>query len=83
MHAVRVCSLIMDCVGCEKCRLHGKVGILAVRSLRYCAHMVPASQLQILGVGTALRILFSDAAIKPEDMQRNEVMVRTASQSFC
>eukprot|EP00897_Mesotaenium_endlicherianum_P003124 jgi/Mesen1/283/ME1155523C09450 len=30
---------IMDCVGCEKCRLWGK--------------------LQILGLGTALKILFS------------------------
>jgi len=32
-------SALMDCVGCEKCRLWGK--------------------LQILGVGTALKILFS------------------------
>ena len=30
----------MDCVGCEKCRLWGK--------------------LQVLGLGTALKILFSD-----------------------
>ncbi|GMH27698.1 hypothetical protein Nepgr_029541 [Nepenthes gracilis] len=33
-------SALMDCVGCEKCRLWGK--------------------LQILGLGTALKILFSD-----------------------
>ena len=33
------CSAIMDCVGCEKCRLWGK--------------------LQVLGLGTALKILFS------------------------
>jgi hypothetical protein len=32
-------SAIMDCVGCEKCRLWGK--------------------LQVLGLGTALKILFS------------------------
>jgi ERO1-like protein alpha len=35
-----VCSALMDCVGCEKCRLWGK--------------------LQVLGLGTALKILFSD-----------------------
>lgn len=44
-------SLIMDCVGCEKCRLHGK--------------------LQILGLGTALKILFND---RPFQLQRNEIM---------
>lgn len=33
------CSALMDCVGCEKCRLWGK--------------------LQVLGLGTALKILFS------------------------
>jgi ERO1-like protein alpha len=36
----------MDCVGCEKCRLWGK--------------------LQVLGLGTALKILFSDDG--PENM---------------
>lgn len=44
-------SRIMDCVGCEKCRLHGK--------------------LQVLGLGTALKVLFNDA---PFTLQRNEVM---------
>lgn len=33
------CSTLMDCVGCEKCRLWGK--------------------LQVHGLGTALKILFS------------------------
>lgn len=33
------CSALMDCLGCEKCRLWGK--------------------LQVLGLGTALKILFS------------------------
>lgn len=33
------CSALMDCIGCEKCRLWGK--------------------LQVLGLGTALKILFS------------------------
>lgn len=33
------CSAVMDCVGCEKCRLWGK--------------------LQVSGLGTALKILFS------------------------
>ena len=42
----------MDFVGCEKCRLHGKV--------------------QIYGLGTALRILFSDSP----SIQRNELIVR-------
>jgi len=39
-HAFRNISRIIDCVGCEKCKLHGK--------------------LQILGLGTALKILFND-----------------------
>lgn len=39
-------SALMDCVGCEKCRLWGK--------------------LQVLGLGTALKILFSvDGKIDP------------------
>ncbi|GAB4829378.1 Endoplasmic reticulum oxidoreductin-2 [Ancistrocladus abbreviatus] len=51
-------SAIMDCIGCEKCRLWGK--------------------LQILGLGTALKILFS---VNGQDdlgyilqLQRNEVI---------
>lgn len=41
------CSAIMDCVGCEKCRLWGK--------------------LQVLGLGTALKILFSvDGEYRPD-----------------
>ena len=44
-------SRIMDCVGCEKCRLHGK--------------------LQLLGLGTALKVLFNDG---PFELQRNEVV---------
>ena len=44
-------SRIMDCVGCEKCRLHGK--------------------LQVLGIGTALKVLFNDSVF---DLQRNEVV---------
>lgn len=41
------CSALMDCVGCEKCRLWGK--------------------LQVLGLGTALKILFSvDGQNQPE-----------------
>ena len=43
-------SRIIDCVGCDKCRLHGK--------------------LQIYGIGTALRFLFSDV----HDVQRNELV---------
>ncbi|GAU23915.1 hypothetical protein TSUD_181040 [Trifolium subterraneum] len=39
-HQFRNISALMDCVGCEKCRLWGK--------------------LQILGLGAALKILFSD-----------------------
>lgn len=44
-------SRIMDCVTCEKCRLHGKI--------------------QMLGVGTALKILLDD---KPLDLSRNEIL---------
>ncbi|KAK6934787.1 Endoplasmic reticulum oxidoreductin 1 [Dillenia turbinata] len=51
-------SALMDCVGCEKCRLWGK--------------------LQVLGLGTALKILFSvDGQNKSDQhlqLQRNEVI---------
>ncbi|KAH6764154.1 endoplasmic reticulum oxidoreductins 1 [Perilla frutescens var. hirtella] len=51
-------SALMDCVGCEKCRLWGK--------------------LQVLGLGTALKILFSvDSKTYPNEplqLQRNEVI---------
>lgn len=59
-------STVMDCVGCEKCRLWGK--------------------LHFLGVGTALKILFSEAAAAAEEaghdaatvprlaLKRNEVV---------
>jgi len=52
--AFRNISRIIDCVGCEKCRLHGK--------------------LQILGLGTALRLMFQDAEAPPVKLVRNEVM---------
>ncbi|ERN01240.1 endoplasmic reticulum oxidoreductin-1 [Amborella trichopoda] len=51
-------SALMDCVGCEKCRLWGK--------------------LQVLGLGTALKILFSvdgqNRLAEPLQLQRNEVI---------
>ncbi|KAK1271194.1 Endoplasmic oxidoreductin-1 [Acorus gramineus] len=51
-------SALMDCVGCEKCRLWGK--------------------LQVLGLGTALKILFSvdgqDHMNHSLQLQRNEVI---------
>jgi ERO1-like protein alpha len=51
-------SALMDCVGCEKCRLWGK--------------------LQVLGLGTALKILFSvdgpNRPHQPLQLQRNEVI---------
>ncbi|CAK9151809.1 unnamed protein product [Ilex paraguariensis] len=51
-------SALMDCVGCEKCRLWGK--------------------LQVLGLGTALKILFSvngqNHPHQPLQLQRNEVI---------
>lgn len=50
--AFRNISMIMDCVGCEKCRLWGK--------------------LQFLGLGTALRILFTGN--DQQELKRNEVI---------
>ncbi|KAE8655343.1 Endoplasmic reticulum oxidoreductin-1 [Hibiscus syriacus] len=51
-------SALMDCVGCEKCRLWGK--------------------LQVLGLGTALKILFSvngeEHLHQTLELQRNEVI---------
>ncbi|OAY25179.1 endoplasmic reticulum oxidoreductin-1 [Manihot esculenta] len=51
-------SALMDCIGCEKCRLWGK--------------------LQVLGLGTALKILFSDNGWdhlgQTLQLQRNEVI---------
>lgn len=54
--AFRNVSTIMDCVGCEKCRLWGK--------------------LQFLGLGTALRILFSPHGGEATGLalQRNEII---------
>lgn len=54
-------SRIMDCVGCDKCRLWGK---LQVKSLFYrneCAKLIDLEffVFQIQGLGTALKILFS------------------------
>jgi len=45
-------SRIIDCTGCTKCRLHGKM--------------------QLIGLGTALRILFSD--ISSLQLTRNEII---------
>ena len=57
-HQFRNISALMDCVGCEKCRLWGK--------------------LQVLGLGTALKILFSDDGQenlgRTLQLQRNEVI---------
>ena len=58
-------SRIMDCVGCEKCRLWGK--------------------LQVLGLGTAIKILLGMPEDKKEGrlyFQRNEViaLINTAHQ---
>ncbi|XP_002974086.2 endoplasmic reticulum oxidoreductin-2 [Selaginella moellendorffii] len=50
----RKISALMDCVGCEKCRLWGK--------------------LQTLGLGTALKILFSEETPHSLNLQRNEVI---------
>ncbi|XP_051134844.1 endoplasmic reticulum oxidoreductin-1-like [Andrographis paniculata] len=47
-------SALMDCVGCEKCRLWGK--------------------LQVLGLGTALKILFSIDGPTQLQLQTNEVI---------
>jgi ERO1-like protein alpha len=48
-------SAVLDCVGCEKCRLWGK--------------------LQFLGLGTALKILFSlNPGSECPELQRNEVI---------
>lgn len=48
-------SRIMDCVGCEKCRLWGKV--------------------QTQGIGTALKILFTDtASIEDLSLKRSEIV---------
>eukprot|EP00357_Protocruzia_adherens_P012614 CAMPEP_0115024214 /NCGR_PEP_ID=MMETSP0216-20121206/33040_1 /TAXON_ID=223996 /ORGANISM="Protocruzia adherens, Strain Boccale" /LENGTH=474 /DNA_ID=CAMNT_0002398101 /DNA_START=38 /DNA_END=1458 /DNA_ORIENTATION=- len=46
---------IMDCVGCEKCRLHGK--------------------LQLNGIATALKVLFTDEEVlKKESIKRNDLV---------
>lgn len=63
-------SRILDCIGCEKCRLHSKVkrfypfeSILRIFTSLF--------QLQILGIGTALNILLSDIT----HISRNELIV--------
>ncbi|GAA5974961.1 hypothetical protein JCM5350_004521 [Sporobolomyces pararoseus] len=51
-------SLIMDCVGCDKCRLWGKI--------------------QITGLGTALKLLFSDS----ENEDQEVVLSRSEAVAF-
>merc|ERR1719427_223991 len=48
--AVREISYVLDCVGCEKCKLHAKM--------------------EFLGLGTAVKILFSNDAT----FERNEII---------
>ena len=47
-------SEILDCVGCDKCKLHAK--------------------LEFLGLGTALKILFTKDALTVDFLQRNELI---------
>eukprot|EP00485_Elphidium_margaritaceum_P006782 CAMPEP_0202694908 /NCGR_PEP_ID=MMETSP1385-20130828/8643_1 /ASSEMBLY_ACC=CAM_ASM_000861 /TAXON_ID=933848 /ORGANISM="Elphidium margaritaceum" /LENGTH=500 /DNA_ID=CAMNT_0049350843 /DNA_START=23 /DNA_END=1525 /DNA_ORIENTATION=- len=47
-------SDIMDCVGCEKCKLHAK--------------------LELLGLGTALKILFTKDVLSVDMFERNEIL---------
>merc|ERR1712157_344424 len=47
-------SSIIDCVGCEKCKLHSK--------------------LHVLGIGTALKILFSKNTLSTDMFERNEIL---------
>jgi ERO1-like protein beta len=48
-------SRIIDCTGCETCKVHAK--------------------LQLLGMGTALRILLDTPEDHDLELQRNEVLV--------
>jgi len=55
--AFRNISTILDCVGCEKCKLHAKI--------------------EFHGLGTALKILFSNSALTADNadfLERNEVV---------
>merc|ERR1712154_81623 len=47
-------SAIIDCVGCEKCKLHAKC--------------------EVLGLGTALKILFSKDTLSVDMFERNEIL---------
>ena len=47
-------SEILDCVGCDKCKLHAKM--------------------EFLGLGTALKILFTKDALSTDFLQRNELI---------
>lgn len=57
-------SKIMDCVGCDKCRLWGKLQVIKqfIDTLPVDVAIIKLSSLcylQIQGLGTALKILFS------------------------
>ncbi|KJH46161.1 endoplasmic Reticulum Oxidoreductin 1 [Dictyocaulus viviparus] len=56
-------SRIMDCVGCDKCRLWGKVGVTLLL-------LIPV---QIHGMGTALKILFSDLPHSHYQSEKNAI----------
>lgn len=62
-------SRIMDCVGCSKCRLWGKLQVSSINrrsSRRRCClwRVTEVLCLQIQGLGTALKILFSEKEIQ-------------------
>jgi hypothetical protein len=60
----------MDCVGCDKCKLWGKLQVqaLGMKSKRMCLFF---HCLNCFRLGTALKILFSE---HPIQLQRSEIV---------
>lgn len=52
-------SRIMDCVGCDKCRLWGKLQVRLVSAFEIKKRFIILLNFQTQGMGTALKILFS------------------------
>ena len=68
--AFRNVTAVMDCVGCEKCRLWGKLQLLGVAT----ALKVLAAERRAAEAGAAAATGAGAAALKPLVLERNEVV---------
>ena len=67
--AFRNISTILDCVGCEKCKLHAKVPhIINFFRFYQTSFWMLWFEIEFHGLGTALKILFSNSALTADNV---------------